>query len=141
MIPWTALLSFGSTLIDELWETDEEKAAAKAKLIALQQQGRLKTLEVSMSAINNEAKSQHKLVALARPMFMYVFYFIVGMLVVVFPVVGIFNPDAMDQLYKNVAVGFQAIPEAMWNTFILGYLGYVGAREYGKHSARKHKDD
>ena len=139
MIPWQALLSFGSTLIDELWETDEEKANAKAKLIALQQQGKLQALEIQMSAINNEAKSEHRMVALARPMFMYVFYFIVLMLVVAFPFIGIFNAEAMAQLYINVEVGFKAIPEELWTTFTIGYLGYVGAREYGKHSERKHK--
>jgi hypothetical protein len=134
--PWGLIFEAGSAIIDELWETDEEKANAKAKLMALKQQGKLKALEVRMSAINNEAQSEHKMVALARPSFMYIFYAITLMLVVVFPVIGIFSPEAMAQLYLNVEKGFTAIPEAMWNTFLIGYLGYTGAREYGKHSKR-----
>jgi len=126
------VLEAGFSLIDELFTSDDEREQNKHKLIALHQRGELKELETRLSAINNEAKSEHKMVALARPSFMYVFYAITIMLVVVFPVVGIFSPDAMDQLYKNVQVGFDAIPSEMWTTFTVGYLGYTGAREYGK---------
>lgn len=136
--PWGAILEVGGNLIDELFTSDEERAEAKLKMTTLLQQGKLEMMQTSMSAINNEAKSEHKMVALARPSFMYVFYFIVLMLVAVFPIIGIFHIEAMEQLYLNVGIGFKAIPPEMWTTFTVGYLGYTGAREYGKHSKNKH---
>ena len=45
-------------LIDNLFETEEEKADAKAKLMKLEQQGKLEELQVSMSAILEEARSR-----------------------------------------------------------------------------------
>jgi hypothetical protein len=63
---------------------------------------------------------------------MYVFYMVVIVLVLVAPFAGVFFPAQMDRFYINVAAGFKAIPDAMWATFTVGYLGYTAARQYGK---------
>jgi len=79
-----------------------------------------------------EASSLDKWTSRARPSFMYVFYFVILVLVFLAPLVGVFKPDWMTAFYTNVALGFQAIPDAMWATFSVGYIGYTAARQYGK---------
>ena len=140
MTPWTDILTVGASLIDELFTSDDEKAEAKLKLATLQQQGQLKKMEVAMSAILAEAKSSDPWTSRARPSFLYLFYLLTTFLVIIFPIIGIFQPEAMELFYDNVAAGFEAIPEEMWWTFTSGYLGYTGAREYGKHSKNKNKE-
>lgn len=88
--------------------------------------------QARMNAIIAEASSSDPWTSRARPSFMYVFYFLLIMLVVVAPLVGVFFPAAMNQFYANVKQGFDAVPEAMWWTFTTGYLGYTAARQYGK---------
>jgi len=53
-------------------------------------------------------------------------------LVILAPVLGIFQPAGMQQFFLNVKLGFEAIPEALWWTFSAGYLGYTTARTYEK---------
>jgi hypothetical protein len=137
----TGVLGIGNKLIDHFFPDADEAALRKAQLFQMQLDGETKQLEVSMSAIIAEANSEHKLVALARPMFMYLFYLVVIFLTLIFPIIGIFKPEAMSLFYTNVAQGFTAIPEAMWWTFTSGYLGYTGAREFGKHSKNKTNQD
>ena len=126
------LIELGSTLIKRLITDKEAAAAANLQLLAMQQQGELKELETRMSAILAEASSADPWTSRARPMFMYVFYFVILSLTFFAPIVGIFNPEAMLQFYTNVASGFKAIPEEMWWTFSVGYLGYSGARTFEK---------
>jgi Protein of unknown function (DUF3154). len=61
-----------------------------------------------------------------------VFYVVVIVLTLIAPFCGIFFPNQMNLFYVNVAAGFKAIPESMWATFTVGYLGYTAARQYGK---------
>ena len=84
------------------------------------------------SIIIAEANSTSKITSAARPMFMYVFYLVIVVLVLAAPFVGVFYAEGMKQFYVNVAAGFKAIPTQMWTTFTIGYLGYTGARQFGK---------
>jgi hypothetical protein len=107
--------------------------ANKAAELALKAQELEATLEqTKLSIAVAEASSQDKWTSRARPSFMYVFYFLLISLVIVAPFIGVFFPAQMTQFYVNVAAGFKAVPDAMWATFTCGYLGYVGARQYGK---------
>jgi len=107
--------------------------ANKAAELALKAQELEATLEqTKLSIAVAEASSQDKWTSRARPAFMWLFYCLLAALVIIAPFVGIFFPVQMNQFYVNVAVGFKAIPDAMWATFTCGYLGYVGARQYGK---------
>ncbi len=88
--------------------------------------------ESRISVMLAEASSADKWTSRARPGFLYLFYLVVAVLVIFAPLVGVFNPLAMQQFYVNVAAGFTAIPDIMWQTFGIGYLGYTAARQYGK---------
>ena len=128
----TALLPVLGGVLDKVIPDPAAKAKAQMELAVLQQSGELKELETRMSAILAEANSADPWTSRARPSFMYVFYFIIIMMTVILPVVGIFNQEAMDAFYKNSAAGFAAIPEELWWTFTAGYLGYSGARTFEK---------
>lgn len=128
----SSVVKLGGNLIDKIFPDPEEAAKAKLELLRLEQQGDLKELEVRMSAILAEAQSSDKWTSRARPTFMYLFYILVTMLVLVFPLIGIGLPDQMSQFYVNVDTGFKAIPSDMWTTFTLGFLGYAGFRTYEK---------
>lgn len=129
-----ALLEVGTKLIDKLIPDPEAKARAQMELLTMQQQGDLKELETRMSAILAEAQSNDPWTSRARPSFLYVFYFIIISMVVVAPLVGVFQPAAMALFFAHVEKGFQAIPEELWWTFSAGYLGYAGARTLEKRS-------
>lgn len=107
--------------------------ANKAAELAMQIQALESSVEQArISVMIAEASSSDKWTSRARPGFMYLFYLVVTVLVILAPFVGIFFPAQMQQFYVNVAAGFKAIPDIMWQTFGVGYLGYVAARQYGK---------
>lgn len=126
------IFEVGKSLIDKLIPDPQAKAKAQLELIQMQQNGELKELETRMGAILAEANSADPWTSRARPSFMYVFYFIILSLTVVAPIIGVFNPEAMQLFFSNVGAGFIAIPEELWWTFTAGYLGYAGARTYEK---------
>lgn len=126
------IFDIGRTLIDKLLPDPAAKAKAQMDLLVLQQTGDLKELETRMSVILAEASSTDPWTSRARPSFLYVFYFIILAMTVLAPVIGVFQPQAMDSFFANVGKGFSAIPEELWWTFSAGYLGYAGARTFEK---------
>jgi len=111
----------------------EPISADKAAELSLKIQEMETDIETTrLSVMIAEASSQDKWTSRARPSFLYMFYFILGALVIIAPFVGVFFPAGMSQFYVNVKVGFEAIPEPMWWVFCTGYLGYTAARQYGK---------
>ena len=108
---------------------DANKAAELA-LKAQELESQLEQTKLSIAVA--EASSQDKWTSRARPSFMYVFYFLLVSLVIVAPLVGVFFPEQMETFYNNVKAGFASVPDAMWATFSVGYLGYTAARQYGK---------
>lgn len=137
MIAATAILSLGGQLLDKFFPDPAQRQLAQLELLKLERQGDLKELEVGMSAIVAEANSDSVFTSSARPAFMYVFYLVILVQGVIVPAVGLFKPEIMELYYKNTALGFNSIPSEMWATFTAGYLGYTGAREYGKQKKRK----
>lgn len=129
------IFQIGQALIDKLIPDPEAKAKAQIDLLAMQQNGELKELETRMSAILAEANSTDPWTSRARPSFLYVFYFIIIGMTVVAPVIGVFKPEAMQVFFENVGKGFGAMPEELWYTFTIGYLGYAGARTFEKRKA------
>lgn len=108
---------------------DANKAAELA-LKVQELEGSIEQARISIMVA--EASSSDKWTSRARPGFLYLFYLVVVVLALAAPFMGIFFPAQMSQFYVNVKAGFEAVPEAMWWTFTTGYLGYVGARQYGK---------
>ena len=126
------LAGLANNLIDRLFETDEQKANAKARLIALEQQGQLDELQISMSAIIEEARSKDPWTSRARPTFMYIMYFVI-LLCFAGGIVGIWFPEHVKQAAENIKDLLNAIPESLWWLFGAGYLGYTGARSFDKY--------
>lgn len=85
-----------------------------------------KALEIAGQNIRAEAQSGDKYTSRARPTYLYLFYIILGFNFIVLPIVQMFKGIGVTDL-KPIAY-----PEIMWEVFIAGYLGYVGAREFGK---------
>ena len=107
--------------------------ATKAAELALKVQELESNVEQArISVMIAEASSADKWTSRARPAFMYVFYLVIIILVLGAPFMGIFFPSQMQQFYINVASGFEAIPDIMWQTFGVGFVGYSLARSYDK---------
>ncbi len=133
------LLGIGKTITgaidvvaDKFFVDAKDKEAFKLKAIELAQQGKFKEQEIQLSAILAEAKSADPWTSRARPSFLWCFYIILLYMVIIIPTVGVFYPEGMVQLYDNMKSGLNAIPDGLWNTFTVGYLGYTGARQWGK---------
>lgn len=131
------ILDIGKTLIGRLFPDPEQRAKAELELLTMQQNGELEAAKIQMSAIIAEAQSADPFTSRSRPSFLYVFYFLLLCLVVIAPFLGVFFPEQMELFFDNVAKGFAAIPEELWWTFTVGYLGYTGARTYEKRAVKK----
>jgi hypothetical protein len=125
------LATLAGEIIDNLFETDEEKAAAKARLMTLEQQGKLAELEISVSTILAEARSQDPWTSRARPTFLYVMYAVIA-LAFLAGVLGVWWPAQVSRAAANIAQMLTAIPDNLWWLFGAGYLGYTGARSFDK---------
>ena len=126
------IISMGSKLIDKFVPDPAQKQLAKQAL----RDSDLKELELSMSAIVMEAKSNDKWTSRARPAFMYVFYIIILMAIPV-ATVGVFSPSSAAAFTDGLVGFWSAIPDALYTLFGTGYLGYVGARSYDKSKILK----
>jgi hypothetical protein len=93
------------------------------------QDGELKELEISMSAIVAEARSSDPWTSRARPSFLYVMYV---MILTALPmgVLSVFRPDMAVQIAEGVKAWLTAIPDQLWWLFGAGYLGYTGVRSF-----------
>ena len=138
--PWASVLTVGAGLIDSLFTSDEERAEAKFKLAALQQQGKLKEMEVAMSAIVSESKSKDPWTSRARPSFLYIIYI---MILVSIPmgILSAFQPEIAARIATGMQLWLAAVPDSLWTLFGAGYLGYASTRTYDKHSKNKYGKD
>ena len=125
------LVEIGAKLIDKLIPDKEAAAKAKLELLAMQQQGELKELEVRMSAILAEAQSTDPWTSRARPSFLYVVY-----LLILFAIPMGFLSAIAPETATQVATGFkewlEAIPESLVDLFTFVMLGYIGGRSWEK---------
>ena len=130
------LMGAVDTVADKFFVDAKDKEAFKLKALELQQQGKFKTQEVQMSAILAEAKSADPWTSRARPSFLYVMYIMI-LAAIPLGILSVFNPGAAAQIATGMKAWLSAIPDNLWNVFGLGYLGYTGAREYGKTKLKK----
>ncbi|MBN2317929.1 MAG: hypothetical protein JXR49_02580 [Acidobacteria bacterium] len=89
------------------------------------------TIAEASANIRAEAQSGDKMVSRARPTFLYLFYIILAFNFVVLPLAQMIGGVAVTDLKP---IDF---PDILWEVFIAGYLGYVGAREFGKYKRTK----
>lgn len=125
------ILEIGSKLIEKLIPDPQAKAKAAQDLLALQQSGQLRELEISMSAILAEAQSGDPWTSRARPSFLYVIYLVI-LTAIPMGIVTAVSPDTAAAVATGFGQWLGAIPEEMWWLFGAGYLGYSGARSYDK---------
>lgn len=125
------LLGEAFDVIDGLFTSDEEREAAKLKVLQAEMAGRLKELELSMSAIVAEAQSKDPWTSRARPTFLYLIYVMI-LMCVAGAILGIWWPDRVTTAAQNLTNLLGAIPDSLWWLFGAGYLGYTGARSFDK---------
>ena len=134
------VLDIGKTLIERIFPDKEkqatERAQAELALAQLAQDGKLKELATSMSAIVAEAQSNDPWTSRARPSFLYVMYVMI-LAAIPMGVLYAFRPDVAMGIASGAGTWLQAIPEEMWWLFGVGYTGYTGARMFEKRQAAK----
>ena len=127
-------LGIGGKLIDKIFPDPEQKAKAQLELMRLTQEGELRELEASMSAIVAEAKSSDPWTSRARPSFLYVVYIMI-LASIPMGLLSAFRPDLAAAVAKGMQAWLSSIPDGLWATFGLGYSGYSLARSWDKKSA------
>ena len=123
-------------LVDNLFTSDEERDKAKLQLLKMQQDGRLKEVELQMSASISESKSVDPWTSRARPSFLYVMYALI-LFSVPMGFLSAYNPEMSAQVSGGFKAWLHAIPEPLWYLFGTGYLGYTGARTYDKYKLKQ----
>ena len=124
------------TVADKFFVDAKDKEAFKLKALELQQAGKFRTQEIQMSAILAEAKSSDPWTSRARPSFLYVMYIMI-LAAIPIGILSVFKPDMAVQIAIGMKAWLSAIPDNLWTVFGVGYLGYTGAREYGKSKLTK----
>lgn len=133
--PLTSLLDIGGKLIDKLIPDPTEKAKAQLELVRLNQSGELEEMKTSMSAILAEAQSADPWTSRARPSFLYVIYTLI-LASIPMGILYALSPATAQAIATGMKEWLAAIPDALWDAFLFGYLGYAAARSYDK-SKRK----
>jgi len=129
--PLTAIVDVGGKIVDKLFPDPVKAAEAKLQLASLKQQGDLKELEVSMSAILAEAQSEDPWTSRARPSFLYVIYFLL-LMGVPMGILSAYSPNTATAIATGFGEWLKAIPDALYGLFGAGYLGYTGFRSLDK---------
>lgn len=122
MFNFTGLLSAGLNIIDKIIPDPKEKAEAKLKLIALQQNGELQMIGHQANVIIAEAQSDSFIARNWRPLLMLLFGSIIANNYLVGPILR--------------ACGLQYVildlPPNMWKLIEVGLGGYVVGRSMEK---------
>jgi hypothetical protein len=126
-----AVMGTIDTVADKFFVDAGQKEAFKLKALELQQKGEFKTQEIQLSAILAEAKSADPWTSRARPSFLYVIYIMI-LAAIPMGVLSAFKPAIAIQVAAGMQAWLSAIPDTLWSVFGVGYLGYTGAREFGK---------
>ena len=126
-----AIMGGIDTVADKFFVDAADKEKFKLQAAKMAQDGKFKAQEIQLSAILAEAKSSDPWTSRARPSFLYVMYLMI-LAAIPMGILSVFNPTAATQIAVGMKSWLTAIPESLWGVFGVGYLGYTGAREYGK---------
>ncbi len=121
-LPLDAVFNIGSKVIDKLWPDPEKAAAAKLRLLELNQTGDLAEMNAAMSVIVAEAQSDHWVVSAWRPITMLVFVAIVANNYLLYPYISLFWS----------AAPVLELPPDLWDLIKIGLGGYVVGRSAEK---------
>lgn len=125
------LIQLGLGIIEKVIPDPEEKARLKIELLKAEQEGKLKELEISMSAILAEAKSSDPWTSRARPSFMYVVYLLI-LMGIPMGFLSAVEPETAKQISFGLKDWLESIPSDLIDLFQWVMLGYVGARSVEK---------
>lgn len=112
------VVEVGLGILDKIIPDPDQRAKAKLKLFALEQEGQLKEIEEKSKVIIAEAQSDHKLAAIWRPVVMLIFATIVANNYIIYPYLSLFWESApkLD------------LPPDLWDLLKIGLGGYVVGR-------------
>lgn len=119
------------TVADKFFMDKDKKEKFKLTAAKMVQDGKFRSQENQLTAIVAEAKSSDKWTSRARPSFLYVMYVLI-LFSIPMGILSAFKPDMAIQIAAGMKAWLAAIPDGLWGVFGAGYLGYVGAREFGK---------
>jgi len=105
------VFGFLGKAIDKIFPNPEDKAKAEAALIQAVSTGKINELNADMQVM-----LAYLMILMAIPM----------------GIVAAINPALATRVAAGMQAWLAAIPDALWTLFGAGYLGYTGAREYGK---------
>lgn len=114
----STLVGVGASLIDKLIPDKEAAAAAKIKLLELEQAGELEELKQRGGIVKAEAESQHWLTAAWRPITMLSFVAIVVNNYILAPYIA---------LFFGADISLE-IPPNLWDLLQIGIGGYIVGR-------------
>jgi len=117
------------TIADKFFVDANEREAFKLKARELDQNGEFKGIELQLSAILEEAKSDDPWTSRARPTFLYVMYALILSSIPI-GILSVFSPGSAEQIAIGMKSWLAAIPSDLWTVFGVGYLGYTGARSF-----------
>lgn len=129
--PLTAVVDLVKVGINKAFPDKTEAARINAQLDTARQEGDLKELEIGMSAIVMEAKSNDPWTSRARPSFMYLMYFMIIMAVPA-GILAAFKPLFVQAIITGMKLWLEAIPRELYLLFGTGYLGYGTLRTIDK---------
>lgn len=117
--------------INKIWPDPQQRASAEATLIKAQAEAAILQMQQQMSVMLAEAQSNDPWTSRARPSFLYVMYLMI-LVCLPFGVLWAFNPVIGQRMADGMQQWLSAVPDALWQTFMVGYLGYTGARTWEK---------
>ena len=126
-----AVSNLADTIIKAAFPNPEDKAKADAIRSAAAVQAAVATTTANLSAILAEAQSADKWTSRARPSFLYVCYVMI-LAAVPMGLVWAIDPTHADKIATGLQRWLAAIPDAVWQLFTVGYLGYTGGRSWEK---------
>jgi hypothetical protein len=126
-----AVMGAIDTVADKFFVDAKDKEAFKMQALKMAQDGKFREQENKLSVILAEAKSADPWTSRARPSFLYIMYILI-LFSIPMGILSVFKPDTATQVATGMQAWLNAIPDGLWGVFGAGYLGYVGAREYGK---------
>jgi len=123
----------GSKLVDRLFPDKVTQAAERARaefeIAKLTQDGDIRAMQASLSAILAEAQSTDPWTSRARPSFMYVIYLLI-LFSIPMGILSAFKPEIASAIAHGMTTYLQAIPDSLYTLFGVGYLGYTGAKSW-----------
>lgn len=127
----TLLSSIGNKIIDQVVKNPDDNQKAKTDLVMASQNGEFDDLKTKLSVIVSDSQSADPWTSRARPMFLYVVYFLV-LWSIPMGVLAMVRPMAAIAFIAGFNAWLSAIPEPVLNLFALVMTGYTVGRSWEK---------